>query len=116
MDSSTDYAIMRRGDVKLRDTESDQRLYYFDEQVDLTMVTSHKSHVEPAHLHSENFESYLVIQGKMILNIEGEAIWLYQGDMVRVNPGICHHFETTDEKVVFIAIKKISGLKDKESC
>jgi quercetin dioxygenase-like cupin family protein len=52
----------------------------------------------------------------MILNVEGEAIWLQEGDLVTVKPGTCHHFETFDEKVSFLAIKKQPGLDDKKLC
>ena len=110
------FKILHSSDVKVRETKSDLRLYYFDEDVDIVVVTGSKSHIEPAHLHSENTEIYFVIQGRMVLNVEGEALWLQQGDLVTVKPGACHYFETFDEKVIFLAIKKEPGLDDKELC
>lgn len=111
-----DFKIIRRNDIKVCDSKSDQRLYYFDKHVDFVVVTNFRSHVEPAHLHEENTEIYFMIQGKMLLNVEGEAICLHEGDMVIVNPGACHHFETSDDKVIFIAMKKEPGLDDKKLC
>ena len=107
---------MRCDDVPVRTTKSDQRSYYFDEHVDLVLVNSTTQHKEPPHLHSDNYESYILISGRMIINIEGEEILLQEGDLVTINPGACHHFETMDEEVVFMAIKKEPGLDDKEMC
>jgi quercetin dioxygenase-like cupin family protein len=63
-----------------------------------------------------NTETYYVVRGKLLLNVEGHDIWLTKGDLVIVNPGACHHFETTEEEVVFIAIKEEPGLDDKKAC
>jgi quercetin dioxygenase-like cupin family protein len=110
------FKVMRVNDVKVRDAENDQRLYYFDDTVDMVVVTSSKRHIESAHLHMMNTEIYYVVRGKLLVNVEGQDIWLNEGDLVLVNPGACHHFETTDEEVMFIAVKKEPGLDDKKSC
>jgi quercetin dioxygenase-like cupin family protein len=107
---------MRADDVKVREAEHDRRLFYFDDTVDIVVVTGSKCHIEPAHRHTHNTEFYYVIQGRLLLGIEGQRFWLNEGDLATVYPGACHHFETTDEKVVFMAIKKEPGLTDKESC
>lgn len=110
------FKVMRVDDVKVRDTGSDRRLYYFDRTVDIVVVTSSKRHTESAHLHTVNTEIYYIVRGKLLLNVEGQDIWLDEGDLVLVNPGTCHHFETTGEEVVFMAIKKEPGLDDKKLC
>jgi mannose-6-phosphate isomerase-like protein (cupin superfamily) len=115
-DLSTGYQVMRVDDVKVREAEHDRRLFYFDDTVDIVVVTSTERHIEPAHLHAQNTEIYYVIQGKLLLGVDGHELWLNEGDLVTVYPGACHHFETTDEKVVFMAIKKEPGLADKELC
>ena len=110
------FKVMRVNDVKVRDAEHDRRLYYFDDTVDMVVVTNSKRHVEPSHLHTMNTEIYYVVRGELLVNVEGQDLWLNEGDLVIVNPGACHHFETTDEEVMFIAIKKEPGLDDKKSC
>jgi quercetin dioxygenase-like cupin family protein len=110
------FKVMRLNDVKVRDTGSDRRLYYFDKTVDIVVVISSKRHIESAHLHTVNTEIYYVVRGKFLFSVEEQDIWLNEGDLVLVNPGVCHHFETTDEEVVFMAIKKVPGLDDKELC
>ena len=110
------FKVMRVNDVKVRDAENDRRLYYFDNTVDIVVVTISKRHIEPSHLHTVNTEIYYVVRGKLLVNVEGQDIWLNEGDLVLVNPGACHHFETTDEEVMFIAIKKEPELDDKKSC
>lgn len=107
---------MRADDVKVRDTGHDRRLHYFDDTIDMVVVTAVRRHIEPAHLHEMNREFYYVVQGKLLINVEGQEIWLKEGDLLSVDPGACHHFETTDEKVTFVAIKKEPGLDDKRLC
>ena len=108
--------VIRLNDAKVRDTESDRRLFYFDETVDIVVVTGARRHVEPSHLHTMNTEIYYVIRGRLLVSVEGHECWLNEGDLVVVNPLACHHFETTDEEVIFMAIKKEPGLKDKKVC
>jgi quercetin dioxygenase-like cupin family protein len=107
---------MRLNNVQVRDSENDRRLFYCDDTVDIVVVTGFRRHVEPPHLHTRNTEVYYVICGKLLLNVEGRAYWLHEGDLLHVGPGACHHFETTDEEVVFMAIKKEPRLKDKKAC
>jgi hypothetical protein len=56
------FKILRQKDVKMRETEGDKRYYYCDKHIDFVVVTSFRSHIEPAHLQTENVESYFVIQ------------------------------------------------------
>ena len=107
---------MKANEVKVREAEGDRRLFYFDDTVDIVLVTNTKRHVEPAHLHTQNTEIYYVIEGKLLLSVDGQKHWLKAGDLATVYPGACHHFETTDDQVVFMAIKKESGVFDKELC
>ena len=51
MNAQTPFKVMRVDDVKGRSSEDDQRLYYFDEDVDIVAVTITGSHCEPAHRH-----------------------------------------------------------------
>jgi quercetin dioxygenase-like cupin family protein len=108
--------VMRANDVKVREAEHDRRLFYFDDTVDIVVVTGTKRHLEPAHRHTQNTEIYYVIRGKLLLSVDGQQFSLNEGDLVTVHPGACHHFETTDEQVVFMAIKVEPGLRDKELC
>jgi len=110
------YRVMRANDVKVRDGEDDRRLFYFDDTVDIVVVTGTNQHVEPAHRHTQNTEIYYVIQGSLLLVVDGRQLCLNEGDLVTVYPGACHHFETAGEQVVFMAIKKEPGLLDKELC
>ena len=114
--SESAFNIMRCDEVKARIEPNQRRNYYFDDLIDLVLVQISKKHVEPDHLHTENTEFYLVIRGKLLLNVEGEEVWLSEGDLLTVNPGACHHFETTAEEVLFLAIKKKPGLDDKKRC
>jgi quercetin dioxygenase-like cupin family protein len=116
VDLKPSFKVMRVNDVKMRESENDRRLFYFDKDVDIVSTTISKAHTEPSHLHTVNTESYYVIHGKLLFNVEGQDIWLRAGDMIVVNPGSCHHFKTTDEEVVFLAIKKEPGLSDKKPC
>ena len=110
------FKVMRANEVKVRDAENDRRLYYFDSDVDIVVTTISQTHIEPPHLHTVNTESYYVLRGKLLVSVEGQDVWLSDGDLLIVHSGACHHFETTEEEVVFLAIKKESGLDDKESC
>jgi quercetin dioxygenase-like cupin family protein len=110
------FKVMRRGDVKTRKSENEKRLYYFDETVDVVATTISKRHVEPSHLHTSNVETYYVVRGKLLVSAEGQDFWLSEGDLMVVNPGTCHHFETCGEETTFLAIKKEPGLNDKRPC
>ena len=110
------HTVMRANDVKAREIEDDRRLYYFGSDVDIVSTTISKRHIEPSHLHTMNTESYYVVHGELLVNVEGQDIWLGQGDLVVVNPGSCHHFETTAEEVTILAKKRKPGLDDKKLC
>jgi quercetin dioxygenase-like cupin family protein len=114
--SKPSFKVMRVNDVKVRSRENDQRLYYFDSDVDMVATTISKRHVEPSHLHTRATETYYVIRGRLLVNVEGQDIWLNEGDLILVNSGACHHFETTEETVMFLATKRESGLGDKKLC
>ena len=94
----------------------DVRHYYCDPDIDFIVTTITKPMISELHRHRENIESYYVIQGKLIMHIEESTVSLEPGDMAVIYPGKCHKFETTNEKVVFCAIKKFPLLDDKELC
>jgi len=110
------FKVMRVDDVKARNAKNDKRLFYFDNDVDIVATTISKKHVETSHFHTANVESYYVVSGKLLLVVDGQNIWLNKGDFITVYPGVCHHFETTSQTVVFLAIKKEPGLMDKQPC
>ena len=42
------------------------------------------------HFHKVGTEIYMVLQGKMVIEVEGKNYELSQGDMIVVNPGVVH--------------------------
>lgn len=110
------FTLIRAGEAQLRERDDEQRRYYFNDLIDLVLVTSAKKHCEPSHLHKLNQETYYVIRGELWMNIAGRDLHLYAGDLVVVPPGVCHRFETTGDEVIFLALKKEPGLKDKRPC
>ena len=112
----TPFKIMRPESVKRREDPGDTRLYYCDPDVDVVVTTMTKKHRGPEHLHTENVESYFVVRGELTMHVGEHCEVLHEGDMMVVYPGACHCFETTDEEVCFLAIKKYPQLQDKEPC
>ena len=110
------FKIMHSSDVNRRINENDLRLYYCDSDIDFIVTTISKKHIEPSHVHKKNTESYYILQGKLIMHVDGEKIELYPGDMMVIQPGVCHSFETTCKEVCFYTIKKEPKIKDKELC
>jgi quercetin dioxygenase-like cupin family protein len=110
------FKVMRANDVRIRRDKNERRSYYFDNSIDIVVTTISKKHIELSHSHSVNTESYYVVRGRLLINVEGQDNWLNEGDLLVVNPGACHHFESTDEEVVFIAMKREPGLDDKQMC
>lgn len=62
------------------------------------------------HAHME-LEEIFIVMNPTKLGINGEIHQLEKGDLVVVNPGEAHHFETYNEPVTVIAIK-LPNLKD----
>jgi mannose-6-phosphate isomerase-like protein (cupin superfamily) len=111
-----DFTVKRATDVKKRVSEHDERLYYFDRDVDIVVTNISKKHVAPAHLHTENTEIYYVVEGSLGVAVKGQTVQLGEGDLMIIYPGACHHFETAEEPVTFLAIKGKPGLDDKRPC
>ena len=110
------FRVLGAAAVNRREHPGDSRLYYCDQDIDVVVTTMRKRHVEPPHKHRRNTESYYVVRGSLIMHVEGAVETLGEGDMMVIPPGVCHSFETTDEEVCFLAIKKIPLLKDKQPC
>jgi quercetin dioxygenase-like cupin family protein len=110
------YCILRNEDIKKIYKPNDIREYYFSEKVDIVSTTISKKHIEKSHYHSSNKESYFIIQGVLYIFINSQSFKLLKGDLITIEPNVCHHFETTDETVIFLAIKKEIGIDDKVPC
>lgn len=110
------YRVMRADEVNTREDQNDRRLYYCDPDVDIVVTTISKRHVDEAHRHITNTEIYYVVRGRLSVEVEGRSSSLEKGDLIIVYPGACHHFETGNEEVCFLAIKKQPLVEDKESC
>lgn len=110
------FKLIRHEETKGRFSENDERRFFFCKDVDIVLTTISKKHIEPAHLHKENTETYFVLKGKLALYVNNEKIDLNEFDLAIVYPGACHYFETYEEEVVFLAMKKEPGLKDKVAC
>ena len=52
-------------------------------------VFSHQAH-QDRHFHKQSTEIYMLLEGKMNIEVEGEAFELAAGDMIVVNPGAFH--------------------------
>ena len=116
MTKKISHKLIKAKEVNTRIEHDDVRLYYCDSDIDFIVTTITKPMISKLHRHRENIESYYVIEGKLILHIEENTVSLTPGDMAVIYPGKCHKFETTNEKVVFCAIKKYPLLDDKELC
>ena len=111
------YRIMQAQTVNKKVEEGDARLYYCDPDVDLVVTTISKPHRGPSHRHMRNTESYYVLRGKLTMHVDERREELGEGDMLVVNPGVWHSFETGAHEVCFLTIKKLPQLaNDKEEC
>lgn len=110
------FRVMRRGDVKVREEENDRRLYYFDENVDMVVTTISKDHSEAPHFHAVSNEVYYVVQGSLLVSVDGQDVRLNEGDLIVVNAGCCHSFQTAEAGVTFLTVKDLAGLDDKRTC
>jgi mannose-6-phosphate isomerase-like protein (cupin superfamily) len=42
------------------------------------------------HFHRIGTEIYMVLEGTMLIEVENQPYWLGAGDMIVINPGVCH--------------------------
>lgn len=52
------------------------------------------------HYHREATEIYIVVEGRMTIEVEGRDYTLHAGDMIVVNPGAAHEVKRGDEKFI----------------
>jgi mannose-6-phosphate isomerase-like protein (cupin superfamily) len=65
----------------------------------------------PPHWHKETDETFLVLEGTVRFEVDGEPVDAHAGDYVRVPPGVVHKFSNaTDEPARFLGLTFPSGL------
>ena len=60
-------------------------------------------HGPPAHVHADEDDSFLVLDGEMVFEVEGEEVVAPAGTFVLVPPGVEHTFRNPTDEPVRIA-------------
>ncbi|HVN80958.1 MAG TPA: cupin domain-containing protein [Terriglobia bacterium] len=79
-------------------------------------VFTHRA-AQSCHYHKHGTEIYTVVEGRMIIEVEGAEYSLKAGDSIVVNPGAVHQvLPREDEFVCTVVAVHCGGLADKYEC
>jgi mannose-6-phosphate isomerase-like protein (cupin superfamily) len=56
------------------------------------------------HYHPIKDETFYIIEGTLILDVEGKRMWLSKGDSYRIKPGVKHRFRSQGGRCKFIEV------------
>ncbi|MCX5675698.1 MAG: cupin domain-containing protein [Planctomycetota bacterium] len=112
------FTLMRAAAVNRKTAPNGKRttLYYCDPDIDFVVTTSAEPCRGDMHRHRETAESYYVQRGTLIMHVDGQRLVLKEGDLLVIQPRVCHGYETAGQEVCFVAVRKQPQSGDKEPC
>jgi mannose-6-phosphate isomerase-like protein (cupin superfamily) len=73
--------------------------------------------VQDRHYHRIGTEIYMLLEGKMLIEVENQAYWLQSGDMIVISPGACHEVKPQGTQFLCrVVTANCGGAEDKFRC
>lgn len=96
---------------------SDGSLCPVQETKDTEVAVFNERTAQDRHYHQIGTEIYMLLEGKMLIEVENQPYWLQAGDMIVISPGACHEVKPQGtEFLCRVVTANCGGAEDKLLC
>jgi len=89
-----------------REPHADYRRIYVDKTCDISQVSVHPGKMVPEHVHMDAIQTYIVLSGKGVVDLNGKKYEIGPGMAVNIPTGVKHSTKNVgDEPLVYVYVE-----------